>query len=319
MKKNVFFVGTRTGVVYAIDDRENKAEVITIKTGLQDGNGVAYYNGSLYVGDLTSILKFENIIDNLKSPGEPVVIYDQFPSERAHGARYIGFGPDGNLYVSVGVPCNICNVTNPYGTIMRFTFFGKNLTRVATFASGIRNSVGFDWHPYTKQMWFTDNGRDHISDDLPPDELNCAPGVGLNFGFPYCFGNNHPDPQYNQGKTCAVTTFTGARQELGAHAASLGVRFLQGSMFPAYYRNGVFIAEHGSWNKAIGHSGYQISFVKFAPDNRTTISYTPFATGFYDSGAQGCGRPVDIAWKADGSMIFSDDKSGKVLRITYQK
>ncbi|HED06541.1 MAG TPA: sorbosone dehydrogenase family protein, partial [Ignavibacteria bacterium] len=243
------------------------------------------------------------------NPPSPVVVYDKFPKDLHHGWKFIRFGPDGKLYVPVGAPCNICLSKNKiYGTITRMDINGSNLE---IFASGIRNSVGFDWNPLTNVLWFTDNGRDMLGDNIPPDELNRAPVKGLNFGFPFFHGNGIPDPKFGIGKD--PSDFVPPAQELGPHVAALGMRFYTGNMFPAEYKNQIFIAEHGSWNRS-EKIGYRISLVKLK--NNKPVSYQPFATGWL-KGNTVSGRPVDLQIMPDGSMLVSDDYTGVIYRITY--
>ncbi len=311
------FVGTRTGggYLYAIsvikDGQSRKAgKIYTLARGLRAPNGVAFKDGALYVAEINRILRFDNIEDNLANPLKPVIVSQSFPSDTWHGWKFIRFGPDGKLYVPVGAPCNVCEKEDlRYASILRMDPDGKNLK---IFARGIRNTVGFDWDPTTKEMWFTDNGRDNLGDNYPPDELNHAPKAGLHFGFPYCHGKNIPDPQFGQPDAC--TTHMPPAQELAPHTAALGLRFYTGEMFPPEYRNQIFIAEHGSWNRG-EKIGYRITLVRIK-DN-AAVSYENFASGWYD-GKNVWGRPVDLEILDDGSMIVSDDNSGNLYRIYYQ-
>ncbi|HUU75640.1 MAG TPA: PQQ-dependent sugar dehydrogenase [Methanoregulaceae archaeon] len=256
--EGVIFVGTRgEGKVYAVLDRDGDRHadrVVTVATGLSMPNGVAYRDGSLYVAEVSRILRFDDIAGRLDKPPKPVVVNDGFPGDTTHGWKFIAFGPDGMLYIPVGAPCNVCLRADPrYASIMRMNPDGSDL---GVFASGVRNSVGFDWDPRTGDLWFTDNGRDWLGDDLPPDELNFAPEMGMHFGFPYCHGEGIPDPEFNKGGSC--DQFTLAAQPLPAHVASLGMRFYTGDSFPGEYHNQVFIAEHGSWNRRVP-TGYRVS------------------------------------------------------------
>ena len=311
----VLFVGTRgEGKVYAILDtnKDYKAdEIITIASGLNMPNGVAFRNGSLYVAEISRILRYDNIEAKLHNPLKPVVIYDKFPPDTHHGWKFIRFGPDGKLYVPVGAPCNICERPDPYESITRMNPDGSDFE---IYARGIRNSVGFDWDPGTKELWFTDNGRDLLGDNIPPDELNHAPHKGMNFGFPYFYGDNIPNPEFKDaGKD--PSKYTPPAQDLGPHVASLGMRFYTGKMFPAEYRDQIFIAEHGSWNRS--HKiGYRITLVKLK-DNKP-VSYSVFAQGWL-KGESVSGRPVDLQIMPDGSMLVSDDYAGVIYRITYSK
>ncbi|HWR25731.1 MAG TPA: PQQ-dependent sugar dehydrogenase, partial [Methanosarcina sp.] len=204
------FVGSRdTGKVYAVLDRNNdsKAEnVLVLAEGLNSPNGVAFRNGSLYVAEISRVLRYDDIEARLNNPPEPVVVNNNFSSDSWHGWKYIKFGPDGKLYVPVGMPCNVCNKEGEderYGTIMRMEPDGSQLE---IFARGVRNSVGFAWHPETGELWFTDNGRDWLGDDAPPDELNKAPRQGMHFGFPYCHGGDIPDPEFGSLRNCSEFT-----------------------------------------------------------------------------------------------------------------
>lgn len=309
------FVGTRDrGKVYALTaerDYSRAAEVITVASGLKTPNGVAFRNGSLYVAEVNRILRYDHIAQNLKSAPRPVIINNGYPKDRAHGWKFIAFGPDGLLYVPVGAPCNICKPTKEiYASITRLRPDGTGLE---IFAKGIRNTVGFDWHPVSKDLWFTDNGRDWMGDDRPPDELNRAPGAGLNFGFPYCHGGDIPDPKYGDGHSC--NEFTLPEIKLGSHVAALGMRFYTGKMFPAEYHNQIFIAEHGSWNRSVP-IGYRVTLVRLK-DNKA-VKYEIFAEGWLQSGSA-WGRPVDVLVMPDGSMLVSDDHAGAIYRISYKK
>ena len=309
------FVGTlRAGNVYAIVDRDKdrKAdEVIIIAEGLNMPNGVAFRNGALFVAEVNRVLRFDKIESRLNNPSSPVVINNNFPSDRHHGWKFIRFGPDGKLYVPVGAPCNICEPDpGRYATIMRINPDGTGLT---TFARGVRNTVGFDWHPVTNELWFTDNGRDWMGDDFPPDELNHAPKPGMHFGYPYCHGGTIPDPEFGHKRSCAE--FTPPAKDLGPHVAALGMRFYTGTMFPQEYRGQIFIAEHGSWNRSTP-IGYRLTLVRIG--NNRVVSYEVFAEGWLQwSGAWG--RPVDVLVMPDGALLVSDDRAGVIYRISYQR
>lgn len=316
--KGVVYAGTRgEGKVYAlVDDNEDyKADrVITIAEGLRGGNGVAYRDGSLYVSDISRILRFDNIDSNLDNPPEPVVITRNYPGEGHHGWRYMAFGPDGKLYVAVGAPCNICESGKEiFATITRINPDGSGREIIAR---GVRNSVGFDWHPETGDLWFTDNGRDWLGDNKPPDELNHLKKEGLHFGYPYLHGYKIRDPQFGeQGKNMDMD-FTTPAQALGPHVASLGMLFYTGSMFPETYRNQIFIAEHGSWNRS-EKIGYRITMVSL--EEQEAISYEPFISGWLQENESVWGRPVDILQLDDGSLLISDDYGGTIYRLTYKK
>jgi glucose/arabinose dehydrogenase len=310
------FVGSRdAGKVYAVLDRNNDSkadDVIVIAQGLNSPNGVAFRNGSLYVAEISRVIRYDNIEAVLENPPAPVVVNNSFPSDQAHGWKYIKFGPDGKLYVPVGMPCNICNmegVDARYGTIMRMEPDGSQLE---IFARGIRNTVGFAWHPVTGELWFTDNGRDWLGNDIPPDELNRAPKIGMHFGFPYCHAGDIPDPEFGSLRNCSE--FAPPEMKLGPHVAALGITFYTGAMFPAEYRNQIFIAEHGSWNREIP-IGYRVSLVKL--ENGKAVSYEPFAEGWLQ-GLAAWGRPVDVLVMPDGALLVSDDKNNAIYRISYK-
>ncbi len=234
---------------------------------------------------------------------------DAFPGEASHGWKFIAFGPDGKLYVPVGAPCNACDPGDErFAALHRMNPDG---TELEIYARGIRNTVGFDWHPETGELWFTDNGRDWLGDDAPPDELNRAPEAGMHFGFPYCHGTGIPDPEFGAGRSCAE--FTPPEQELGPHVAALGMRFYDGGQFPEEYANRIFIAEHGSWNR-LEPIGYRVTMVTL--ENGTPVSYEPFAEGWLQ-GRNAWGRPVDLEVAGDGSLLVSDDRANAVYRITY--
>lgn len=309
------FVGTRTeGNVYAIVDRnqDHKAdEVVIIARGLRAPNGVAFRDGALYVAEINRVLRFDNIEDRLTDPPQPVVVNGSLPRDRAHGWKFIRFGPDGKLYVPVGAPCNVCEREDErYASIMRMQPDG---TALEVFAQGVRNTVGFDWHPETQELWFTDNGRDWLGDEVPPDELNIAPQKGLHFGFPYCHGTNIADPEFGKQRSCEE--FTLPALELGPHVAALGMRFYTGTMFPEEYRGQIFIAEHGSWNRSTP-IGYRVMLVRLE-ENRP-VSYEVFAEGWLQGG-QAWGRPVDVLVMPDGALLVSDDEADVIYRISYQQ
>jgi len=309
------FVGSRrAGKVYALtaSGRPDKAgEVITIARGLQEPNGVAFHDGSLYVAEVSRVLRYDAIEARQKNPPAPVVVSTDLPHTNQHEWRYARFGPDGWLYVGVGAPCNVCESADKHvASILRMRPDGSGME---VYALGVRNSVGFDWQPQSQEMWFTDNGRDNMGDDIPPDELNYAPRAGLNFGFPYCHGKDILDPQFGRGHSCAE--FVAPAWNLPAHVAAIGMRFYAGGMFPEEYRGGVFIAEHGSWNRSVP-IGYRVSHVVL--DGERAVKYEPFAQGWLAGGIH-WGRPVDVLVMPDGALLVSDDYAGAVYRISYQK
>jgi glucose/arabinose dehydrogenase len=307
--RGTLFVSTRKArEVYAVvENDDGSTRTIELASGLKTPNGIAFHNGDLYVAEITRVLRYRDIEGNLESVPEPEELDIELPSERSHGWRYIGFGPDGKLYISIGAPCNICDETG-FAQIIRMNPDG---TDRETYASGVRNSVGFTWHPQTGELWFTDNGRDMMGDDVPPCELNHAPRQGLHFGYPYCHGGDISDPEYGKGRRCA--DYTPPAQELGPHVAPLGLKFYTGEMFPEEYRGQIFIAEHGSWNRS-KKIGYRVTLVRL--DGNKAISYEPFAYGWLQN-EQASGRPVDLIVKDDGSLLVSDDYAGKIYRITY--
>jgi len=307
------FVGTRSaGRVYAVLDRNKDAradKVIVIAEGLNMPNGVAFRDGSLYVAEVNRVLRYDNIESRLKKPPKPVIVSNSFPEDPHHGWKFIGFGPDDKLYVPVGAPCNVCERSNEiYSSITRINPDGGNLE---IFAHGVRNTVGFDWHPKTGELWFTDNGRDWLGDDLPPDELNRVPRKGMHFGFPYCHGGIIADPELGSKRKCK--DFVSPSIALGPHVAALGMRFYTGTMFPDFYRNHIFIAEHGSWNRT-SPIGYRISLVRLRGSQ--AISYEVFAQGWLKNG-RAWGRPVDVLVMPDGALLVSDDRAGVIYRISY--
>jgi glucose/arabinose dehydrogenase len=272
--------------------------------------GVAFHDGDLYVSAVSRILRLRDIEARLNKPPRPEGVSQAYPGDTHHGWKFIAFGPDGKLYVPVGAPCNICEPDpDRYATITRLDLASGTIEVVAR---GVRNSVGFDWHPHSGELWFTDNGRDWLGDDAPPDELNRVSQTGQHFGFPYCHGGALVDPEFGQDRGCSG--FVPPVQNLGAHVASLGMRFYRGSQFPERYRNAVFIAEHGSWNRS-RKNGYRVSVVRIA-DNRA-LSYEPFVSGWLENGAA-WGRPADVLVMPDGSLLVSDDQAGAVYRVTYR-
>jgi glucose/arabinose dehydrogenase len=307
----VVFVGSRSeGKVYAVVDREggNRA-VHVLASGLNEPSGIAFRDGTLYVAAVNRVLRFRDVARDLAHPPKPEVVTDAYPSDAHHGWKFIAFGPDGRLYVPVGAPCNICTPPGSlYATITRIDLAGG---RPEVVARGVRNSVGFDFDPATGDLWFTDNGRDWLGDDQPPDELNHLKKAGEHFGFPFCHGTGLRDPEYNAGRACG--DFTPPARELGPHVAALGMRFYTGRMFPDEYRGGVFIAEHGSWNRSTP-IGYRVTFVKI--ENGRVTSYEPFAAGWL-KGSVASGRPADVLVTPDGALLVSDDKAGRIYRISY--
>lgn len=313
--KGTMFVGTRTlGRVYAITDKDGKREVKTLLTGLTQPNGLVVKDGALYVLAINRVLRYDNIEDKLASPGEPVDLTDKFklPPEVHHNWKYAAFGPDGKLYIQVGANCNICEI-NPgvHGQIRRYNPDGSGMEIVAR---GVRNTVGFDWHPVTGELWFTDNGRDWAGNAGPEDELNRLPKnmVGANFGFPYCHANGIADPDIKKPNACAGVILPAALT--GPHSAGLGIRFYTGSMFPASYKNVAFIARHGSWNRE-EKFGYDVVVARIS-GSRAKIE--PFMTGLLDAkNNKFYGRPAYVLPMPDGALLVSDEQNGAIYRISY--
>lgn len=313
--QGTLFAGSTNGNVYAITlpvpGAAGTARVRTIATGLRDPGGVAFRSGSLYVSAVSRILRYDDIERRLDAPPAPVVVTDALPGEGHHGRRFIAFGPDGKLYVPVGAPCNVClPETDRYAIITRMNADGSGREIVAR---GVRNTVGFDWHPQSGELWFTDNGRDMLGDDVPPCELNRVTQAGQHFGFPYCHGGTIADPEFGAQRACSE--FVAPAQNLGPHVAPLGMRFYTGTQFPPEYRNQVFIAEHGSWNRS-QKIGYRVSLVRVDGHGRA-VSYAPFAEGRL-MGQQAWGRPADVLVAPDGSLLVSDDTAGAIYRISYK-
>jgi glucose/arabinose dehydrogenase len=310
--KGTIFVGSRlVDKVYAIVNKDGKREVKVIASGLHRPNGIAFKNGTLYIAELSKVSKIDKIEDNLDNPPKPTVIFDKLPKDEAHGWKFIAVGPDNKLYVPVGQPGNNVLHDDEHGLIRRMNLDGSN---PEVIARGVRNTVGFDWNPETKQLYFTDNGRDWMSEDVPEDELNRITKVGEHFGAPYCLQGNIVDPEFGWGKSCSE--FTPPVGLLGPHSAALGMRFYTGKMFPAAYKNQLIVARHGSWNRTKKVGG-DVLLVKLNKDG-TMKSHEPFITGFLQDNKY-IGRPVDVLQMKDGSLLVSDDWNGAVYRITYGK
>jgi glucose/arabinose dehydrogenase len=316
--RGTLFAGSRSGgKVHALEllpapgggYRAGKLHVVA--SGLSMPNGVALRDGALYVAEVSRILRFDRIEERLESPPAPAVVYDKLPGEFHHGWKFIRFGPDKLLYVPVGAPCNVCERDpDRYAVIGRLDVAARE-PRFEPFARGVRNSVGFDWHPQTRELWFTDNGRDWMGDERPADELNRAPRPGMHFGFPYCHQGDLADPEFGRARRCAE--FEPPARNLGPRVAALGMRFYTGKMFPPQYRGRIFVAEHGSWNRS-RRIGYRVMLLEL--DGNRVVSYEPFAQGWLD-GENVHGRPVDIEQLPDGSLAVSDDSAGVVYRIHH--
>jgi glucose/arabinose dehydrogenase len=307
----VVYVGTRDKTVYALTDSDQNGQsesVIKISDKLNTPNGVAFKDGDLYVAEVSRILKYPNIDGTYDNKPKYEVVYDSLPKDTHHGWKYIAFGPDGLLYIPIGAPCNLCLDQGKYARIMRLNV---ETGYIEPYATGIRNTVGFDWNPLDLSFYFTDNGRDSLGDNTPKDELNRAPSPGMFFGFPFCHGYDTQDPQL--GKTDSCSTHTKPVIELGPHVAALGMKFYRGDMFPKEYKNKVIIAEHGSWNRSTP-IGYRLTTVDI--EGSLASNYQDFVTGWLE-GESAWGRPVDLAELPDGSLLISDDKSGAIYRLTY--
>jgi glucose/arabinose dehydrogenase len=296
--------------IHAIVEKNGKREVKVIASGLHRPNGIVLHNGTLYIAELSQISKIDNIESNLDNPPKPTVIFSDLPKEEAHGWKFLTVGPDNKLYFQVGAPCNICMPDERHGRIYRLNLDGSGLEVVAT---GIRQIVGMDWHPVSRQLYFTENSRDWLSEEIPEDKLNRVTQPGKdNFGFPYCHQGNIPDSDFGWGHSCA--DFTKPLALLGPHTAPLGMRFYTGSQFPADNRNQIIVARHGSWNRT-NKIGGDLVLVKLNPDG-TFSSMEPFVTGFIENNNY-VGRPADVMVMKDGSLLVSDDYNGAVYRVSY--
>ena len=318
-EKGTVFVGTRTiGRVYAVMDRDGKRTSKIVAEKLVQPNGVLVHNGSLYIAAINKVLRYDNIEANLDNIPTPVDMTTAFnlPPEVHHNWKFLAFGPDKKIYFQVGAPCNVCEL-NPgvHGQIRRYNLDGSGMEIVAR---GVRNSVGFDFHPKTGELWFTDNGRDWGGEDGFEEELNRVPAnmIGGHFGFPYCHGNGQPDPDIRVPNPCANVIMPVVT--LGAHTAVLGMRFYTGKMFPAEYAESILIARHGSWNRTV-RNGYDVLMVKATPDGKNP-QVRPFMTGFLDKATNSYwGRPTDVMLMPDGALLVSDEDSGALFRVSYGK
>ncbi len=298
------------GKIYAVVDRGGKREVKTIAEKLFLPNGIEFHKGALYVATPKDLTRYDDIEAKLDNPPKPVMVYDKFPGDVPHGWKFIKVGPDGKLYFPVGGPCNICDPSDKYAKIFRMNLDG---TGVESVVKGMRNTVGFDWHPKTKELWFGDNGRDWLSEDLPNCELNRVTKVGQHFGFPYCHQGNFADPQFGWGKKCE--DYVKPALLLGPHVAPLGMRFYSGKMFPAKYQNAIFLTRHGPWNRT---QKYAADVVAVFIDAKGNARMEPFLTGLVENN-QYLGRPADVMVMKDGSLLVSDDHNGAIYRVSYGK
>ncbi len=313
-EQGIIYVGTRqAGKVYALKDNNNDGKSdqrYVLASGLNMPNGVAYKDGALYVAETNRIIRYANIANHLNNPPQPTIIYDQLPSDTHHGWKYLRFGPDNKLYTAVGAPCNICEPTKDiYTSLVRLNADGSGFE---ILARGIRNTVGFDWSPTSKQLFFTENGRDYLGDDLPPDELNLWTEKGQHFGYPYCHAGTIADPEFGQTQSC--TKFVAPAWKFKAHIAPLGARFYTGAQFPEQYSNQLFIAQHGSWNRT-EPQGYQVVSLSFKEGK--PVSETPFIQGWLTQQGEVLGRPTDILQLPDGSLLISDDTLGAIYKVSY--
>ncbi len=315
--KGVVYVGSMgAGKVYAVDIDQGRAKAVhTVASGLQMPVGVAWRDGQLFVSAVSKILRLDGIDRRITNPPTPVTVTSGFPTDTHHGWKFIAFGPDGLLYVPVGAPCNVCESDVRYANIQRMKPDGSGLE---TVASGVRNSVGFDWSPRDRSLWFTDNGRDMLGDDVPSDELNHVEKTGQHFGYPYCHQGDVRDPEFGSKRPC--NEFVAPVAKLGAHVAALGMRFYTGQQFPAAYRNSIFIAEHGSWNRS-AKVGYRVVRVMLDAQGKV-LGQETFVDGWLGKDAAGketvSGRPVDVQVLPDGSLLISDDGAGVIYRVRYQ-
>src|SRR5436305_11211623 len=309
--KGTVFVSSRLkDKIHAIVDKGGTREVKVVASGLHRPNGIVLHKGTLYIAELSQISKIDNIEDKLDNPPKPTVIFGDLPKDEAHGWKFLTVGPDEKLYFQVGAPCNICMPSERHAKIYRLNLDGTGLEAVA---SGIRQIVGMDWHPTSKQLYFTENSRDWLSEDIPQDTLNRVTQPGKdNFGYPYCHPGGIPDQEFGWGHSC--DRFSKRVTLLGAHVAPLGMRFYTGTMFPAAYRNQIIVARHGSWNRT-NKQGGDLVLVKLKPDG-SFASMEPFVTGFLDNNNY-IGRPVDVLVMKDGSLLVSDDYNGAVYRVSY--
>lgn len=311
--RGTLFVGSRrAGKVHALVDVDADGRAdrrYLIAQGLNMPSGVAFRDGALYVAAVNRILRYDDIESRLSAPPEPAVVVDDLPDDAHHGWKAIEFDAEGFLFVPVGVPCNVCiSEDERHGTILRLDV---KTGRYTIYATGVRNSVGLAFHPVDHALWFTDNGRDWMGDDLPPDEINRQHRAGLDFGFPYLHGSATLDPQY--GEHAEVEDYTLPVVELGAHVAPLGLMFYTGEQFPPVYRNSLLVAEHGSWNRS-EKTGYRVIHVQL--DGNRVVRVSPFITGWL-RGQTTLGRPVDLLQLPDGSVLISDDHADTIYRVSW--
>jgi glucose/arabinose dehydrogenase len=309
--KGTLFVSSRVaGNVYAIVDKGSSREVKVIAKGLNLPNGVAFKDGTLYVAEISKISKYENIESSLDNPPAPKIVYDILPRDAPHGWKFLAFGPDGKLYFNIGAPCNICIPPDTHANISRINSDGSGFEY---WAHGVRNSVGFDWHPVTKELYFTTHARDWMGEDVPSDRFDHAPKKGLHFGYPYCHQGDIPDPQFHSGRSCSE--FAPPLIKTGPHVGGNGVMFYTGSMFPPEYKNRAFLAQRGAWNRT-QKTGYQVMMVTLRTGD--VPKYEVFAEGWLENN-QPWGRPNYTTQMKDGSILLSDDYAGAIYRISYSR
>ena len=310
--KGTLFVSSRTaGNVYAVLDRGNTREVKVLAKGLNLPNGVAFRDGTLYIAEVSRITKMVGIEDKLDNPPAMEVVYDTLPKDLPHGWKYLAFGPDGKLYFNIGAPCNICMPPDTHANLSRVNPDGTGFEYVA---HGVRNSVGFDWHPVTKTLYFATHGRDWLGDDSPSDRFDMVSQKGQHFGFPFCHQGDILDPEFGKGKNC--NDYVKPLLKTGPHVAGNGVMFYTGSMFPPEYHNRVFLAQRGSWNRS-QKIGFRVMMVTL--DAKGGVAkYEPFAEGWLQ-GDQIWGRPVYTQQMKDGSLLIADDYAGAIYRVAYQR
>lgn len=308
-EKGILFVGSKEeGKVFALDLKAPE-KIYVLAEKLEMPSGIALHHGDLYFSQISTVHRIPNAETQFKTPAKAVLVNDQLPDKGHHGWKFIAFGPDGKLYVPVGAPCNLCNADKKdFATIRRMNADGSG---IEVIARGVRNSVGFDWNPSTNELWFTENGRDWLGDNTPPDELNRLEKVGSHFGFPFCHAGTIVDPDFGKEKKCSETV--PPVKNLGAHVAALGMRFGAKTNFPVKYRTGIFIAEHGSWNRE-KKNGYRVSFVGLEGNKAT--SYEPFLEGFVID-EKSWGRPADVLVEPSGSLLVSDDQGGAIYRVKF--
>ena len=310
---NTVYVGSLRGRVWAITNPDGNMQgnaVIAIAEGLNTPNGVAYHNGDLYIGEIGRVSKITNVDEKLNTPQSTETVNDSLPNRRHHGFKFLQVGPDGKIYLPVGAPCNVCEEDEIFAKILNMNLDGTDLQIVA---SGIRNTVGFDFHPISGELWFTDNGRDMMGDDIPACEINRISSAGQHFGFPYIHQGDLPDPNFGRGRS--ANEFVPPALKLGAHVAPLGLAFYRGEQFPSNYGNTVFWAEHGSWNRS-EKQGYRVMMGQVSSDNTSISFYSPFVDGWLE-GQSHWGRPVDILSMPDGSVLISDDMANVIYRVSY--